>query len=196
MDSPIFTPVPSLAGDNSSRSGSSSKLIHTSVMLLNTMASSTRSTKQMAPRIARTTRVSCFRPILMITPWHSLNFLLWLAYPCLSGIWVELWQCIRDVVNQLYLEWVNSCDCDHVITANLYPWIIKWLGRYEYSPYFIVIYIQLNIRTQYTFSYTFLLVPIGTNQCCFLHYPTHTLNNADFTLTMHVLFDMMKCPYS
>ena len=30
----------------------------------------------------------------------------------------------------------------------------------------------------------------GTYQCCFLHYPTHTLNNADLTLTMPVLFDM------
>lgn len=57
-----------LAGDNSARSGSSSKLIHTSVMLLNTMASSTRSTKQMAPRIAGTARVSCFRLMLMMTP--------------------------------------------------------------------------------------------------------------------------------
>ena len=39
-------------------------------------------------------------------------------------------------------------------------------------------------------------IPTGTYQCCFLHYPTHTLNNADLTLTMPVLFDMMQCPYS
>ena len=90
-------------------------------------------------------RVSCFRLILMMMPWHCLNFLWWLAYPYLSRIWVELWQYIRDAVNQLYLEWVNSCDCDHVITANLYPWIIKQLGRYGYFPYFIVIYILLNM---------------------------------------------------
>ena len=125
--SPIFPPVPSLAGDSSARSGSSSKLIHTSVMLLNTMAPSTRSTKQMAPRIAGTEHVSCFHLMLMMTPWHCLNFLWWLTYPYFSRIWVELWQCIRDTVNQLYLEWVNSCDCDHVITANLFPWIIKWM---------------------------------------------------------------------
>ena len=62
-----------------------------------------------------------FPLMLMMTRWHCLNFLWWLAYLCLSRIWVELWQCIRDAVNQLYLEWVNSCDCDHVITANLYP---------------------------------------------------------------------------
>ena len=45
-------------------------------------------------------------------------------------------------------------------------------------------------------SLYFLPVPTGTQQCCFLHYPTHTLNNADLILTMHVLFDMMQCPYS
>jgi hypothetical protein len=28
------------------------------------------------------------------------ELLWWLAYPCYSRIWVELWQCIRDAVNQ------------------------------------------------------------------------------------------------
>ena len=51
-------------------------------------------------------------------------------------------------------------------------------------------------RTRYTFPCIFLPVPIGTYQCCFLHYPTHTLNNVDLTLTMTVLFYMMQCPYS
>ena len=54
----------------------------------------------------------------------------------------------------------------------------------------------LYFRTQYTFPCIFLPVPTGTYQWCFLHYPTHTLNNTDLTLTMPVLFYMMQCPYS
>ena len=48
--------------------------------------------------------------------------------------------------------------------------------------------VLLYFWPQYTFPSIFLSVPTGTDQCCFLHYPTHTLNNADLTLTMSVLF--------
>ena len=46
----------------------------------------------------------------------------------------------------------------------------------------------------YTLPCIFLPVPTGTYQCCFLHYPTHTLNNADLTLTMTVLLIWCSVP--
>ena len=47
--------------------------------------------------------------------------------------------------------------------------------------------------------YISLYFPPSSNRdisMMFLHYPTHTLDNADLILTMPVLFDMMQCPYS
>ena len=52
----------------------------------------------------------------------------------------------------------------------------------------------LYFWTQYTFPCIFLPVPTGTYQCYFLHYPTHTLNNADLTLTMPVFLIWCSVP--